>query len=1092
MKRAGLSNTNGFTLPIVILAISGLLLLAIAALNISKTSQKSAQTQTEHFKLNLALESAQSDAISMLSQATNRDNFITHVHQDASDDAEYYLVSWYDPVSSQWYHQPLYSGASLQKKDTPINDRYVAYDDTLDVGRLPISMNNLAYKSSDDTQTISFNAPRVVIEEENGNPQTSYSFWIEDLNGLLDYESLIYKNAELESTNYAPSLPYETSLASPSGLLSSVLADEKEGLFLQSEIEGRYEMKILDQRHLGFNILNNTSISDQEYPVDFTDPLGNRLENPTEGISNGIAHAFEPIIQSNPAPYALNPSIITSELEANYIDLKKYVTVGLSNTYELETVPHGHGYQNAGELKMNLNNIISRADAATTGDERELLVTELSDQIKNVRGFKDTPSEYQAIGISVTNDNVSNTRYGGLRTSESYTKTLAANIIDYADSNPNSISKRFDLQLPAGENITLDDVNFDASRSFYRGIESAPLLTDVAQRSKVSAGFSGGENAIEVRTFLGLYNPTNKDIQGYVKFEFLPSDSLAYISTELVEYPIGKIKLFYWNGAVRLSANEHKVIEVTLDYLDDSLNPTPVDYFGSHDFDGEDGLDGYAHYLIGASSDSASAKRDFSRVNICKLYWYGMNDASPPPTSEDQFQEVCGFQTPFRWGTGATAVYSDTSSRDGHTFAYLSLPLRYEGIVGDPRNNAYAIRTLTFGPYGHYTTSYANACFGGQKHLDLSIDRRMNIAAKFPDGYYNGAFGIHPPSTRSHRSTYLPGEKGYILEGSPIAGNTVIPYPKTESKKFIQPISNAGSYFSLGELGNIYDPAQWKDIKRQTSHNNDNTPDDESDSTDYTTSLSADYAYYGQDLDREHLGNYGGGITLAIGSPEFNAFDPYADPSYDRLVGGGREGYEASRLLDQFRVTESELRSLKSRINLNTAPKKVLQMLFAGFTHEDDEILGSFTRQPRSEVSSKIANPLVEGLTDCRGQSPFLSLSDIALARATLDGRNLYLFGEKALYQGNRSVTNGFGIERGVWSDEGREELFRRTNDLFTTKSRSYRIHIKAEYNHNGETRSATKCLDVTIQPQYYSALGTSCSADSTKIPVIKTYSAAR
>ena len=141
-----------------------------------------------------------------------------------------------------------------------------------------------------------------------------------------------------------------------------------------------------------------------------------------------------------------------------------------------------------------------------------------------------------------------------------------------------------------------------------------------------------------------------------------------------------------------------------------------------------------------------------------------------------------------------------------------------------------------------------------------------------------------------------------------------------------------------------------------------------------------------------------------------------------------------------------------------------------GFSHESDEVINSgepFVRQPKLNRDPSLASAFSNGIIESRGKIPYLSLSDVALTRALIGGNEeLYLLGEKAAYEANGDQANRFSIQQNVWNDEGREELFRRMNDLFTTKSRSYRVHLKAEYKKGIKSRMAVKVFDVTIIPK--------------------------
>lgn len=1019
--------SNGFTFILVLIIASALVLLTTLTLLISHSSKRSAKSFLDSHKLDLVFESAQQEAIAILSNATHREHFVTHFQPDLNGSPRYYLISWFDEIEKQWNHQPLYSGAHIVKND-PTQSDYFHFQisekhDEID----PMKMENLGCYFRKDGK-IAFDASRIVLPSPDQG-EYSYSYWIEDLNGLLDYEALTYRGK-----TSAHSLEGDISIDSESRVLS------------EEEMQGRFDLKILDQRHLGLNVLSQGEDSFTEFPVDFQAPLSERS---SQGFS--MQHPFKKIVDEEVPPYALSAESLITEVDSEYRDLKKYITVGLPNSFEMETVPYGYDYKNAGEEKFNLNELIARTEKAKTQEEVDSVVTELSNQIKNVRGFKDNDTEYGEVGISGRNR--SHTRYGGLDQAESYCKTLAASIIDYADKNSEPIS--------SPRIISRDQYEHIPPHSYYRGIDAMPLLTDMARRYDLIGGDTEGA-FIQIRTFIEIWNPSNQRIKGYIKYEFSP-DTTHALKANNEFYPLPAETLYYWNGLITLSPNEYKTIEVTIDK--------------NGDFIGEDGESGYQTYEIPLTGGVTKVKRARGRNNKCALYWY---DAMVNHSlGEEDFQLTDGFFSPFSITHGTIGDTKKFPARD-KSYTTISHPMMYQDMVGDPRASIYARPRLGLSDDHRVLSFEKSATFGGPNHYLIGQvnSRQTNFESKFPDGNYNAGFLAELPplrgniTTRNGNSNYLPGEYGYIEDTRDQPLNTKnpdVPYPEPKSDhkdRYLQKISNRGSYYSLGELGNIFDPAQWKKLKRQTSHQNDLLPNDGNDSTDFKRKKSGRYEDFRGDLVAEELDDYGGGITLAIGSPEFNAFDPYADPSYDPTKKGGRFCYEAARLLDQFRITHSPLRSLKSRININTAPPKILQAIFAGFTHEHDRIIHqgiSFTQQPKSLGSKDVASALVDGITQQRAKGPYVSLSDIALTRGEYDlyGKktHLYVFGEAGLYK-KRKI-----FDSHLWSDVGREELFTKVNDLFTTKSRSYRIHLKVQYRREKASHSREKKIDVTLIP---------------------------
>lgn len=129
-----------------------------------------------------------------------------------------------------------------------------------------------------------------------------------------------------------------------------------------------------------------------------------------------------------------------------------------------KVIPQGLGYADAGKPAPDLNTFVSASDVAGIADHIE----------KNIPTFKN--------------------RKGGFPASEDYVKTIAASIIDYADTDS-------DATTGAG----------------YRGVDSQPFVNELFDRYEWIAG-SPGVVTIRVETFLELWNPTQQTIFGSMEF----------------------------------------------------------------------------------------------------------------------------------------------------------------------------------------------------------------------------------------------------------------------------------------------------------------------------------------------------------------------------------------------------------------------------------------------------------------------------------------------------------------------------------------------------------------------------------------------
>lgn len=196
---------------------------------------------------------------------------------------------------------------------------------------------------------------------------------------------------------------------------------------------------------------------------------------------------------------------------------------------------------------------------------------------------------------------------------------------------------------------------------------------------------------------------------------------------------------------------------------------------------------------------------------------------------------------------------------------------------------------------------------------------------------------------------------------------------------------------SIGELGNIFDPAQVSDSGASTSGG---TP------ANYTRAI--------------------GGRSLRIGQPEF---------SNASTNNWDQPGRRAIQLLDLFSVnppgtnypayglTNSPV--MRGRVNVNTAPPELLRAVYEGVAISNDAGIPKSTN-----ISSQIATAIIAG-------RPYSRISDLYKALpAFVQGTNY-----------SPAIANTSSNALAVM-DRGREELFARTVNLLSTQSRAFRIYV--------------------------------------------------
>jgi hypothetical protein len=269
--------------------------------------------------------------------------------------------------------------------------------------------------------------------------------------------------------------------------------------------------------------------------------------------------------------------------------------------------------------------------------------------------------------------------------------------------------------------------------------------------------------------------------------------------------------------------------------------------------------------------------------------------------------------------------------------------------------------------------------------------------------------------------------------------------PTPDPTKWISQLSTStsGNLTSITDLGNVWDPAQ---LNYSVANPGGALPDIPSSAT---TSSSG-----------------GGGHTLAIGRPEFSAFD--------------KNGMRAWQLLDVFSANGGTniTTNTAGRVNVNTASRDVLRSLAAGVLQNRDTVI-----QPTS-LQNNLYPPTVSSQADLFADAvinsrPLLSTAALSAIRVTPPGGSQpeAFFGNPHQYNNQTAPTE--------WNDPGREELFAKIYNLATTRSRNFRVFVTGQsLDKNGNVLSTvTKVYQVFIKPTRDPTTG-AIQKDATGTPI--------
>jgi hypothetical protein len=144
--------------------------------------------------------------------------------------------------------------------------------------------------------------------------------------------------------------------------------------------------------------------------------------------------------------------------------IEPYVIYLPDEDFRPKMIPQGYGYADAGKPAPDLNRLVASRDV-------ERIAQHIA---RNLPNFS--------------------SRKGGLHRTEDYLKTLAASIIDYADTDQ-------DATLGQG----------------YRGVDSYPFLNEWFDRFEWVPS-ADGQIHIRVESFIELWNPSQQAVEGTVSF----------------------------------------------------------------------------------------------------------------------------------------------------------------------------------------------------------------------------------------------------------------------------------------------------------------------------------------------------------------------------------------------------------------------------------------------------------------------------------------------------------------------------------------------------------------------------------------------
>jgi hypothetical protein len=785
-----------------------------------------------------------------------------------------------------------------------------------------------------------------------------YAFWIEDLQSLINLETAGNSN------DHSGNQPRHQRTA----ITDTTVAAHVPGLNLSAPDHPRLNQTAL------YTLIRPEAVDDSA-DIQFDNWLISRrqaLISPGMWKQIALDENFPVSSLTRNSATSLFPEDDTYGNAANLLEAN--TTTGIMGYTEQPLIPGypiDHGFAGQGRLKLNLNQVL--ADIKSHTITSAAAVTQVAQHIRNHLPY----FEERAGGFPFPKSgNGEEKRLG-------YLKALAASIIDYADEDSAPT-------ILEGE---------------YRGIDSFPLVNEQWQQFRIERDEIVDGNLIlhfTYYTHLELWNQSNKTVKGKLK--------------AALECKAGLVA--GGRGPIHLEDSLDEVIDPQKPQRDPRDNLVWLPEVDIHLLPNQFKLISMpVHYRfnvgVGAPGDTVECPEDRESKYHVKFQPEGAPEFTlidrPGGYLERNSRDI------HYAGASGTAVRQDFNTTiPGMSYGLSTRINDYRNNVSDPRAAFYitAIQSLV---------NYERGSSPGGRNLRRSntgtalmtnLIHGEQLVSRWPDGGHDTqpAFSTNPYTT----------SKAPHEEAKWQPYKTTNHQPPTEPDKAPQLISNAGKYFSVSELGNIFDPHMWD-------------PDGGSETSTVTWENFADLG-----TSATPSSSYGGGNTLRIGRPEHTRWRPDYRPSSDPARSKDRR-YSASALLDVFHVgmpfaaepsltTGNLVEILPGQINVNTATREALRAVLAGSAMMDPHSQPTRLTPPTHKAQADL---LAQAIIDCR---PYLSTAEVA-EKVPLPTDSQYSdqpwFGSK---DANVEV-----------NDPALEEFFARLYNSSTVRSRNFRITLCAQ-----------------------------------------------
>jgi hypothetical protein len=707
--------------------------------------------------------------------------------------------------------------------------------------------------------------------------------------------------------------------------------------------------------------------------------------------TNGIEQASEAIIKMRPAllTAASMNQVVSNNLVTNLLN----VTFGLRSDSERDLIPLGMNYTDEGLPKTNINSFVTS---------------------KDYNGLANYISRQLPL-FAQTN------RAGGTSDPETYLKNLAANIIDYADIDTDPVSDGATVRgVDSYPWITTHYIQFHWRRVDSSGQpnpSSTPLTPDQSAANFWYAKNGTWHARVDVTSYVQAWNLSSKPItNGVLSIQDLYNPDGANSDSKLLNkysvYAAGNETPVAYEGMPAI-LNPGKEVNFSTNTL--PANGFQIFGFAPNSYECDTGIaTSFPRPNLSSGSPMRFGERNQSSVTdhstgLYRILWNGL--------LVDQPGNLFGNRIERRSGT-----LDRETSGDGPGWRGIVIGLRYdrgfpnppgESVfnLGDPRGNFYIRKELAANDYD------GNSSWGGRHYATNLLHPTSGTAwigaetlvSAWPDGGHNTTPGDSVYRLNPNTGSVAQRDRNQRLPSDP----NLIAAP-LEINKAPTRISDAGSYTNILELGNVYDPVQWRP---DWVSKNSSDPLEPADRNSMTNSW--------QTLHKIGLvpdNRYVVPGSLRIGRAEHLQFNS--------------NGLRSAQFLDIFATDDDPRILTQGLLNINTASVDAIRALIAGIQLTSDPLVtfANGTNAPQlgfpevDATNGSIGTLFAETVISNR---PFLSRS----ALGWITNANGGFFGNADQYPTTKT-------RPALWNDSVREELFGRIFPLVTVRSRCFQVNV--------------------------------------------------